>query len=164
MNLHPYDGVTRPFRHTDPDPTAGLAAVAKLLRLQEPPAAQGLQYEIEFYSGGIGILDHLALSVPTATYPWPTAIAKLNLQSPETAAANPAWSEDFLWLLTLDGDAELPPPRQAAVEFINENRKPFQPACSPTNHIYFQFDSNVNDWLAVWGDDTQLNYLAFSQG
>jgi thiol-disulfide isomerase/thioredoxin len=70
--------------------------------------------------------------------------------------------EDFLWLVR--GDEETVAPEVAVVEFVNEQRKEFQPVCLATDRVFFQRWSNVNDWLVLWGDDSRLSYLAYSAG
>jgi hypothetical protein len=63
MNLHPYDGVERRYRHTDAERDTGLAIVARLLRLPHISSSQVVGYDLSFYSGGIGVLDKLAITL-----------------------------------------------------------------------------------------------------
>lgn len=44
------------------------------------------------------------------------------------------------------------------------SRREFQAECVPSSLILFGHESDVNDWVALWGDDTRLNYLGYSQG
>jgi hypothetical protein len=162
MNLHPYDGLERHFRHTDAEQRDGLAAVAHLLHLAESPNPTGLLYDLSFYSGGIGVLDHLAIALPANPMMWANVITELNAATPEEATADDAWVEDLMWLLTSGNGSDLP--RIAAVQFINGNRRAFQAPCDLTSRIVFECGSNVNDWSALWGDDFLLNYLGYSQG
>ena len=158
--LHPYDGGTRRFRHTDADPVAGLAAVGKLLRWAGP--LEGLEYDVSFYSGGVGVLDTLAITFLVGAEGWEPFVRALRALPVGDLVGDPEWGEDFLWLVR--GDEETVAPAVAAVEFVNEQRKEFQPVCLATDRVLFQRCSNVNDWLVLWGDDSRLSYLAHSAG
>ena len=50
------------------------------------------------------------------------------------------------------------------MKFVNSERRPFQEECTPRSRLLFQSNSNVNDWAVMWGADTHLNYLGYSQG
>ena len=153
-DLHPYDGVTRRFRHTDAETAAGLAAVGKLLRWAGPLA--GLEYDVSFYSGGVGVLDTLAITFSVGAEGWGPFVRALDA----VAVVELVGDEDFLWLVR--GDEETV--AVAVVEFVNEQRKEFQPVCLGTDRVFFQRWSNVNDWLVLWGADSRLSYLAYSAG
>lgn len=163
MNLHPYDNIERRYRHTDLSITEGLLIVARLLHL-----AQSLTYnestffDLSFFSGGMGVLDRLAIRLPAGPELWQHAGTALQARTPEEMSADVAVAEDFRWLLC--GDEEWSSPRLAAVQFINSERHSFHRQCRPTDRILFAGASDVNDWVALWGDDTEFNYLGFSQG
>ena len=108
MPPHDYDNVERRYRHTDEAREAGLQAVALLLRLETPPPPEGLCYDLSFFSGGIGVLDRLAISLPADEALWAHVAEVLRARTPEEAARDEAWAEDFVWLLT---GAKSPPPR-----------------------------------------------------
>jgi hypothetical protein len=161
MDLHPYDNVERRFRHTDPALNEGRGVVGRVLRLPEPPAGE-LFYDLSFFSGGIGVLDHLAITLPADPALWSSVANSLRGRTPEEAGEDRSWAGDLTWLLT--GEEEDVPIRPAAVRFINQHRREFQAECAPSSRILFGHESDVNDWVAVWGDDTRLNYLGYSQG
>ena len=162
LNLHPYDGVDRHYCHTDADPAAGLAIVTQVLGLPETPSGEGLFYDLSIYSGGCGVLDRLAIAIPADPGVWAAATAALEAREPEDAARVEGWAEDFIWLL--DGDGEPLHVREAAARFVNSERRSFQMACAPYSRMLFQSHSDVNDWAVIWGDETHLNYLGYSQG
>ena len=83
-------------------------------------------------------------------------------KTPTESANDEAWSEEFNWLVC--GDDQFPSIDSAAASFINAERKEFQDQCTDDMTVLFQACSNVNDWAALWGTDTRLNFLAFSQG
>jgi hypothetical protein len=161
MDLHPYDNVERRFRHTDETRGEGRKAVAEVLGLRELPAGEIL-FDMSFFSGGIGVLDRLAIALPADPALWSSMVTSLRCRTPEEASAEESWLGDLIWLLT--GEKEKTPIRPAAVQFINRERRDFQDECVPTNRILFGYDSNVNDWVILWGDDTRLNHLGYSQG
>jgi hypothetical protein len=92
---------------------------------------------------------------------WANIVGALHAQTPEEAREDIDWMEDLLWLLT--DEEESIDLRLAATRFLDRQRYPFQAKCHPTSHIFFEYDSNVNYWLLLWGDDTELNYLLYEQ-
>jgi hypothetical protein len=161
VDLHPYDNVERRFRHTDPARDEGRVVVARVLGLPEPPAGE-LLYDLSFFSGGIGVLDREAITLPADSALWSSVASSLRGRTPEEAATDRSWVRKLIWLLT-DGEEEVPI-RPAAVRFINQHRRAFQAECVPSSRILLGHESDVNDWVVLWGDDTRLNYLGYSQG
>jgi hypothetical protein len=162
MNLHPYDGVERRFRHTDTEHEAGLAIVARLLGLPTLPPSHVILYDLSFYSGGIGVLDKLAITLRADQSIWASVSAALAARTPEQALHDPEWADDLAWLLFDDEQpAEL---GELAARFINQERRAFQTECHPASQILLAEGSGVNWWLALWGDDATLNYLSYDQG
>jgi len=162
VNLRPYDGVERRFKHSDVFGWRGRRIVATLLGLERPPRPKGLRYDLSFYSGGIGVYDRLAISLPADQSLWSTVLAALGGRTPEMLSADPEQREDFRWLI--DYDADDMGIRCAAADFINAERVDFQPDCSMNEHLHFVAESDVNGWAALWGSDTMINYLGFRQG
>lgn len=160
-DLHPYDGKTRRFAHDDAEAGEGPSLVARLLGLDAPPAGDGLRYELSFYSGGIGVLDHLAIAVPADAARVARVVRHLGGRSPEEAIKIPAWAESFRWLVGAD---DAPTIRDAAVRFLDEQRSAFQPACEVGHEIWFAEDSGVNTWSAAWLAGDVLCFLAYDQG
>jgi hypothetical protein len=162
MDLHPYDGIERRFRHTDSDRNAGLDVVSRVLKLPKPWSNEGILYDLSFYSGGIGVLDNLAITIPFDQTIWSSLVAALKAKTPEDVSNVPEWADDFIWLLT--GEEKSVPPREAAVQFINSERYEFQSECYSTNCILFADGSDVNYWTALWCDGTKINYRGYDQG
>ncbi|AWM37560.1 hypothetical protein GobsT_44520 [Gemmata obscuriglobus] len=161
MDLHPYDGVERRFRYTDVQPGYGPEALARVLRLSRPPSGEVL-YDLSFFSGGIGIIDHLSASLLATPELWAEVVAGLEAQSLEEAANNTEWAAELGWLLTAaEGPTLL---RPAAAAFIAQHRQDFQPLCHPGDRILFECASDVNHWGVLWGDDTRINFLGYDQG
>lgn len=145
--LHPYDNVERRFRHTDQAGDEGRAVVGQVWCLQQPPAGE-LLYDLSFFSGGIGVHDHLAITLPFDPALWSSVVSSLYGRTPEEAAADGSWAGNLIWLLT--GEEEEVPIRPAAVRFINQHRREFQAECVPSSRILFELPSDVNDWVALW--------------
>ena len=135
--------------------------VARVLGLPEPPAGE-LLYDLSFFSGGIGVLDREAITLPADSALWSSVASSLRGRTPEEAAADRSWGGELIWLLT--GEKKVVPIRPAAIRFINQHRQAFQAECVPSSRIFFGRESDVNDWLVLWGDDARLNYLGYSQG
>jgi hypothetical protein len=161
VDLHPYDNVERRYRHTDGTRGEGRDVLAHVLGLPEPPPGE-LLFDMSFFSGGIGVLDRLAIAVPADPALWSRVITSLRCRTPEEASADESWLGNLIWLFT--GEQERVPIRPAAVRFINRERREFQPECLPTSRILFGNESDVNDWVVIWGDETRLNYLGYGQG
>ncbi len=102
------------------------------------------------------MLDTLAITFSVGAEGWGPFVRALDA----VAVVELVGDEDFLWLVR--GDEETV--AVAVVEFVNEQRKEFQPVCLGTDRVFFQRWSNVNDWLVLWGDDSRLSYLAYSAG
>jgi len=162
MDLHPYDGVERRFHHADADRAAGLSVVARVLHLPAPPPPDGVFYDLSFYSGGIGVLDNLAITLPADPATWASVAAAIGAKSPEEANRDADCAAELAWLLT--GEEMPAAPREAAVRFIERERGEFQSECLTTSRILFADGSGVNYWEALWGDDVTLNYLRYDQG
>jgi len=160
LDLHPYDGVDQHYRHTDAYPAKGLAIVTYILGFTKTPSSDGLLYDLSFYSGGIGVLDSLAITIPADAVIW--AEASADAREPEDIAKDEEWAEEFLWLIRSDDDSS--PVRARAVKFVNSERKPFQEECTTESRLLFHRNSNVNDWSVCWGSEAQLNFLGYSQG
>ena len=165
MELHPYDGIERCFRHTDTDRTTGFDIIAQLLQLQICPPYNDILYDLSFYSGGFGIFDRLAISLPANRKIWESTIVKLGAKTLEDANQDLSWTSELVWLLSDDEEDEIAVIlRETAVRFINNSRCEFQSSCKMVNWIYFIDGSNINHWGTLWGDATRLNYRAYSQG
>jgi len=160
-DLHPYDNVERRFHHSDTDQKVGLEVVAKLLRLPQPPHRDGTLYDLSFYSGGIGVIDRLAITLCASQALWTHVIDSFRAITPEEGSGD-ANAEEFNWLLTSEDDAVAT--RSDAVTFINDYRRSFQRACVLTDQILFEQGSDVNTWVVFWGDASVLNYIAYDQG
>jgi hypothetical protein len=93
---------------------------------------------------------------------WSSVATSLACRTPEEASGEEAWLGELIWLGT--GKKESTPIRPAAVQFINRERREFQTECAPASRILFGYDSDVNAWVVLWGDDTWLNYLGYDQG
>jgi hypothetical protein len=160
--MRPYDDRTLEYRHTDVDQVEGLRLVASYLALPHVPAGAGLRYEISLYSGGMGILDAVAITLAPGTAAAHEVAARLQLVTPEAAAGEQTWGEDFRWLL--DNDEQPLPIRDASARFLDQKRRQFQPACRQRDPQWFAAESGVNSWGAVWEHDGAVSFLAFDQG
>lgn len=156
MELHPYDGQTRRLRHDDPDPTEGRAIVARLLGVE----LGELAYDLSFYSGGLGALDHLAVAGSIDAERFEATCRRLDAVRAEDGLLDPEWGEELGWLLECESRA----PGEAALDFVRAHRREFQPACDASAPIRFVRGSNVNDWCLLYRAEGRLAYVACSQG
>jgi hypothetical protein len=162
MSLPPYDNTEYRYQHSDADRRQGLAKVAELLGLPDVSERPGVLYDLSFYSGGIGVHDQLAVTLPVTAAVWGAILDARPARPPEEIEKDVAFAHDFLWLVR-GADNSLDA-RRAAMNFINAGKREFQSECRPGDRILFSPDSTVNDWFALWGTDELLNCLAFDQG
>ena len=162
MDDHPYDNKEYRYRHSDRERREGLARVARLLGLPGVSDQSGLFYDLSFFSGGIGVYDQLAVTMPANAAVWMAVVDAKPMKTPEAITADPVLAEDFLWLVC--GDDPPPESRAAAAAFINSRRREFQAECHASDKILFHPSSGVNDWFVIWGTDDVLNCMAFEQG
>jgi hypothetical protein len=162
MVLHPYDGVDRRFRHTDAERETGLAIVAQLLRLPQLSPSHAVRYDLSFYSGGMGILDNLAITLQADRLIWASVAEALHAKTPEQASQDADWAGELIWLF--NGEEESVQLRESAAQFINRERGAFQSECHAADCILLADGSGVNWWLTLWGDDMTLNYRSYDQG
>lgn len=162
MNLHPYDGIERRFRDTDPDAARGREVLLHVLGLRPDELRGPARYDLSFYSGGIGVLDRLAATIGFDAQVWSALLARGSFHDPAELARDPDEGESFRWLVM--GEDESPDPHAAARAFIDEERAEFQPPCVPARELVFSTHSGVNDWSALWCAGEQIAFLAFSQG
>ena len=160
--VHRYDDVERRFRDSARNPERGRAIVAELLHLPDVGAVEGLRYDLSFYSGGIGVLDKLAISLPLPEPQVAVVVAARGDRAPAEANAIIGWAEDFRWLVTGDEVSDATP--GAVSRFINEERFDFQPECRPEDSIWFAPESDVNWWQALWLVDGVLSLRGYAQG
>jgi hypothetical protein len=137
MDQHPYDGKTRHFRHDDPDPTEGHAIVLGRLGIM----LRDLSYELSFYSGGVGVIDHVAITGAIHASAFEALAGRLGAMRVEEGLLDPEWGEDLGWLL----DCESRWPWEAAVDFVVRHRRPFLPGRDANTPIRFVHNSDVND-------------------
>ena len=96
--MRPYDGVEYRYHHVTTPPADGREVVARVPGLPEPPAGE-LLYDLSLYSGGIGVLDRLAISFPAASGLRARVAAKARGRTPEEASASEGWVPNLTWLL-----------------------------------------------------------------
>lgn len=162
VGIPPYDNKEYRFRDSDSSAQTGRERVAALLGLPKAPKQERLQFDLSFFSGGIGVYDQHAIAMNTDADLWSTVKKHLSAKTPTESVSDEAWSEEFIWLIC--GDDGYPSINDAAVSFINAERKDFQAKCTHKMTVLFQACSNVNDWAALWGTGTRLHFLAVSQG
>ena len=160
LSMRKYDSIDYSYKTGDKQSADAIRIISGVLGFE--PDKVGLEYELNLYAGGTGIDDRLAFCAALADGKMKAAIKGLQLITPEEAINDPAWGEDFAWLL---GDETVSATAQdLSIRFINQNRKQFQCVCSEHCTVLFGRESNVNTWSAVWISNGALNYLSFDQG
>jgi hypothetical protein len=158
--MREYDNVDYRYTSSDRDNQNALTFLSGFLGFR--PDTKSLEFDLNFFSGGIGVDDKLAFSCSVSQEEMAVTVRKLQLISPEEALSDPACGEEFAWLVKHEGGAILV--RKSSSRFINDNRKPFQSLCTEEIDILFASESDVNAWTAVWIWDGRLNCLYANQG
>ena len=158
--MREYDGIEKRYRKSDLDLDKNIELVEDLLGFC--PDVEQLDFDLSFYSGGIGVYDKLAISCLHSSNGLLLTKEKYNLMTPEEAIKDLIWAEDFEWLVKGDNDdADY---LVSTVNFINDNKAEFQDVCLQDSKIYFSYESNVNHWAVVWLVGERLNFAYFDQG
>ena len=158
---HSYDNQERRYRHDGPNRARGLQLVVASLRLADVALVESAKFDLSFYSGGIGVVDRLAIHLQATAEVVEQVVRNLEGVTPEVMALDP-YAEEFLWLVSDDGNNSSP--RSDSVRFVNEERKEFQPLCDDHSRVFFADWSTVNDWVVLWTAAGSLNYLGYGQG
>jgi hypothetical protein len=159
--MRKYDNVDYRFRSSDAKSEEAVEAISDILGFL--PDTNLLEYDLRFFSGGIGVDDRLAFSCAVTPDMLGAAVTNLRLVSPEEALSYPGWAEDFIWLVKHQG-GDATSIRFSSADFINSKRRPFQSQCNESLAIFFARGSDVNTWTAVWISDNKLNCLYVDQG
>jgi len=158
--MRSYDGVEYRYSSDDPQNEKTVSVVANLLGFR--PSLDGLGYSLNFYAGGTGVDDRLAVRCQNNDSHWPTVVQHLRLLTLDQAESDESSSEGLRWLLNAEDDpAPLGP---HCIRFINSQKHKFQDAATGTSEVFFTSESDVNSWCVVWRSGLYLNYLSFDQG
>jgi hypothetical protein len=160
VEIHSYDGVDYRYTSADIDRDHAIGVIAKILGIRPDPNA--LDYSLNFFSGGIGVLDRVAIRCRIDASDWAILNSKLRLKSPSDALADSNWAEDFLWLVGGDDPAEYV--NESCRNFVNEHKQAFQDNAGADCNLFFSNESDVNSWRVVWVIDGNFNYISFDQG
>ena len=158
--MRAYDNKDYRYKTSDADSETALSYIKQILGFQ--PDVNTLEYDLNFFAGGIGVFDRLAFSCGIQRQQWPELIKKLDLVKPSDALGILDWREEFLWLVKTE---EATAPIDAfSAQFINSEKRDFQALCISNGQIFFRMHSDVNSWTAVWEQNGTINYLSFDQG
>lgn len=166
-DLHRYDGVERRFCDGDRNPwqrERGLVLVGELLGSPALRVARGLRYDLRYFSGGIGAIDRHHVALPCGAAEVDAVVARLDVATPDEAAADAAWRDEFEWLIGGDDDEPPPPLRDRVVAFIAEERNEFQPAPDAHARVWFSRGSGINAWCLLYEQAGWLCLIAYEQG
>jgi hypothetical protein len=158
--MREYDNIDYRYKSLDRESQTALRFLATFLGFQ--PDTSTLEYDLNFFCGGVGVDDKLAFRCSLSRDETAAAVRRLRLILPEEALSDSAYGEDFAWLVKHDDGPSLV--RKSSSRFINKNRKPFQNRCSEEVEMFFARESDVNAWTAVWISDGKFNCLYADQG
>jgi hypothetical protein len=164
-DLLPYDNKERRFRHDDADNAKrarGLGLVARLLGLAAPPPAEGLRYDMRFFSGGIGVIEQIHIAFPCAPAEVDAIVARLRFVTPEAALADKAMRDDFEYVVIREEEPR--PLGEAVAAFIEENRTEIQPRPDARARAWFSQETGPNAYSLVYEQDGELAFIAYNQG
>jgi len=158
--MRPYDSIDYHYKHNDAKQEESIQIIANLIGFQ--PVPDELSYSLNFYAGGTGVDDRIAVQCRIDEASWPAAARKLRLRHYVDAAQDPVCGEDFRWLI---GAEDIHDSVDAyCYQFINSKKLDFQDRADEKWEIFFADESDVNSWCVVWQANGRLNYLSFDQG
>jgi hypothetical protein len=158
--MRPYDSVDYRYTSDDADKEKAASIVGRILGFR--PELGNLDYNLNFYSGGTGIDDRLAIRCSFRESDWPVIAQQLRLKYLRDVADDPDWEEAIRWLIGSEKVAE--PLKDWCHRFINTSKRDFQDAVDDRWEVFFTNESDVNSWCVVWRASGVLNYLSFDQG
>ncbi|MBS1158587.1 MAG: hypothetical protein H6R15_1006 [Proteobacteria bacterium] len=159
-HMRSYDGIDYRYNSNDPEKENAIGVIANILGFR--PLTTDLDYSLNFYAGGSGIDDRLAIRCLYVQSDWPAIAQTLRLKRVSEVASDPDWEEAFLWLIDAEGiEGAL---ENHCARFINNQKLKFQDGADERWEIFFSNESDVNSWCVVWCDSAHLNYLSFDQG
>ncbi|NDI84378.1 hypothetical protein [Undibacterium crateris] len=158
--VRPYDSVDYQYTNNDRDKEKSLVLISNLIGFK-PPLEQ-LRYALNFYAGGTGVDDRLAIRCQFSQADWPSVVQRLRLQHLQEAIGNADWEEELRWFIEAEGkDGALD---EHCHRFINSNKHDFQDGASEKWEVFFSHESDVNTWCVVWRTNGCMNYLSFDHG
>ena len=156
----PYDGIDYQYKHTDAKQEESIQIIMNLIGFA--PVPDELFYSLNFYAGGTGVDDRLAVRCRIDKENWPIVVRKLRLRHAFESMQDTEWGEELLWLLGADGNHHSV--EAYCHQFINSKKADFQDRADEKWEIFFAYESDVNSWCVVWQANGRLNYLSFDQG
>lgn len=158
--MRTYDGIDYRYSSNDPEQEKAIEVIATILGFR--PLATDLDYALNFYAGGTGIGDRLAIRCLYVAADWPAIAQSLRLKQVSEVTSPPDWEEAFRWLIDAEGiEGAL---ENHSLRFINNQKLRFQDVADESWEVFFSNESDVNSWCVVWRDSVRLNYLSFDQG
>jgi len=158
--MRPYDGIDYRYSNNDPEQEKAIGVIANILGFR--PSATDLGYALNFYAGGSGIDDRLAIRCLYVASDWPSIARTLRLKRVSEVSSDPDWEEAFRWLIDaedIEKSLEI-----HSLRFINKKKLEFQDIADERWEVFFSNESDVNSWCVVWCDNIHLNYMSFDQG
>lgn len=158
--MRSYDGVDYRYASDGADKEKAASIIGNILGFR--PDLDGLEYNLNFYSGGTGIDDRLAIRCSFQESDWPIVAQQLRLKSLREVADDPDLEEAVRWLVSSEEVGD--PLEDCCHRFINTSKRDFQDVVDDRWEVFFENESDVNSWCVVWRARGQLNYLSFDQG
>ncbi|MFT3841285.1 MAG: hypothetical protein QM723_30115 [Myxococcaceae bacterium] len=122
-----------------------------LLGGQLPPSPSALSYRLSFFSGGIGVIDNLSVTLNADRALFDRVVKALKLISWSEAQAD----EEVRWWLDVE---DHPGPDQALAAFLAEH------GITAAQETWFDSISGVNSWSVVAWTGEVLHLRAYNQG
>lgn len=151
MDLHPYDDVTRIFTDEDADQRPGLELVNGLLGGQLPPSPSGLTYRLSYFSGGVGVIDNLSVTLDADRALFDRVVKSLELISWADAQTD----DEVRWWLDVEDHQG---PDQALAAFLAGL------GIAGAQETWFDSISGVNAWSVVVWTGEVMHLRAYDQG
>ncbi|PSB57337.1 hypothetical protein [Chamaesiphon polymorphus] len=163
------------FKDNDLDPRLleqGKAIVLEILKLQSSIDISSIEYNLSFYSGGIGIIDKVFIKLSCDSTKASEIISSLKLV--DISNDNLDWElRDYLISRTIDEDSEEPDDsveictlilNNKISRLVNEEKADFQDIASSEHFIYFGKGTGPNHGEIIYYLNGSLNYISYAYG
>jgi hypothetical protein len=170
--LHDYNDIKHRFKDDDLDPRLverGQAIIIEILKLPNLIDVSPIRYDLSFYSGGMGIIDNLFISLSCNSTKASEIISSLKLVDVANEnldldlrdyliwSTDEEESEDSVDICTLIENNKIS-------QLVNEQKADFQDIASSDSFICFGETTGPNYGTIIYYLNDNLNYISYDYG
>ena len=171
--LHDYQGIRYHFKDDDLDPRLlerGQAIIIETLKLPSLIDVSPIEYDLSFYSGGMGIIDNVFMKLSCNSTKVSEIISSLKLVNVANDNLDLDLRDYLIWDTTDGEELEDSVDICTLIEnnkisqLINEQKADFQDMACVDTSIYFDENTGSNNGKIVYYLNGNLNYIFYDYG